>query len=80
MERFCNALFTKKGGAYVDTVTVAKVAVKAATYAIDKPYDYDIPRDLLPRLKPGMRVILPFGPGSRRTERAVSRCVMPGCR
>ena len=52
----------------MDTVTVAKVAVKAATYAIDKPYDYDIPQTLLPRLKPGMRVILPFGPGSRRTE------------
>ncbi len=52
----------------MDTVTVAKVAVKAATYAIDKPYDYDIPQTLLPRVRPGMRVILPFGPGSRRTE------------
>ena len=52
----------------MDTVTVAKAALKAATYAIDKPYDYDIPRELLPQLRPGMRVILPFGPGSRRTE------------
>ena len=34
---------------------MAKVAVKAATYAIDKPYDYDIPQTLLPRLKPGSR-------------------------
>ena len=47
---------------------VAKVALKAATYAIDKPYDYAVPDELLPTLRPGMRVIIPFGVGNRHTE------------
>ena len=47
---------------------VAKVALKAATYAIDKPYDYAVPAELLPTLRPGMRVIIPFGAGNRHTE------------
>ena len=47
---------------------VAKVALKAATYAIDKPYDYTVPAELLPTLRPGMRVIIPFGAGNRHTE------------
>ena len=52
----------------MDTVTAARIALKAATYAIDKPYDYDVPAQLLPQLRPGMRVIVPFGAGNRRTE------------
>ena len=48
--------------------TVAKIALKAATYAIDKPYDYQVPTELLDQLRPGMRVIVPFGAGNRRTE------------
>ena len=48
--------------------TVAKIALQAATYAIDKPYDYQVPAELLDRLHPGMRVIVPFGAGNRRTE------------
>ncbi len=47
---------------------VAKIALKAATYAIDKPYDYAVPAELTGLLKPGMRVIVPFGAGNRRTE------------
>ncbi len=47
---------------------VAKVALKAATYAIDKPYDYAVPAELFPTLRPGMRVIIPFGAGNRHTE------------
>ena len=45
---------------------VALVAVDAAVYAIDKPYSYNIPPDM--ELLPGMRVIVPFGRGNRRTE------------
>lgn len=45
---------------------VALIAVSAAIYAIDKPYSYLIPPDL--ELSPGMRVMVPFGSGNRRTE------------
>lgn len=47
---------------------IAKLAIEAATYAIDKPYDYRIPDDLLDRVLPGVRVVVPFGPGNRRSE------------
>ena len=47
---------------------IAKVALSAATYAIDKPYDYLVPDDLKETLRPGIRVIVPFGAGNRRTE------------
>ena len=47
---------------------VAKVAVSKAIYAIDKPYDYQVPPELLDTLRPGMRVVVPFGAGNRRTE------------
>ncbi len=47
---------------------VAKVAVSAATYQIDKPYDYIVPEDLVASLKPGMRVLVPFSKGNRKAE------------
>ncbi len=47
---------------------IARVALSAATYAIDKPYDYLVPSELEAVLVPGMRVIVPFGAGNRRTE------------
>ena len=46
----------------------AKIAVAAATYAIDRPYDYLIPEDLRQSLKPGMRVAVPFGAGNRVSD------------
>lgn len=45
---------------------IAKVAVSAAVYAIDKPYSYRVP-DGIPAA-PGMRVMVPFGRGNRRSE------------
>jgi primosomal protein N' (replication factor Y) len=48
---------------------LAKIAVSAATYAIDKPYSYVIPQDM--HITPGMRVIVPFGQGNRLTEGVV---------
>lgn len=48
-------------------VLAAKVALSAATFAIDRPYDYLVPPELN-GLRPGVRVIVPFGPGNRRTE------------
>ena len=48
---------------------IAKIAVAAATFAIDKPYSYRIPAGMA--LQPGMRVQVPFGRGNRRTEGVV---------
>ena len=48
---------------------IAKIAVSAATFAIDKPYSYHVPEDLA--LLPGMRVTVPFGRGNRRSEGVV---------
>ena len=48
---------------------VAKIAVSAATFAIDKPYSYVIPEDMV--LIPGQRVTVPFGRGNRRCEGVV---------
>lgn len=56
-------------------VPVAKVAVSAAVYAIDKPYDYLIPQEMQEIVKPGCRVLVPFGKGNRKTEGFVVQCV-----
>jgi primosomal protein N' len=48
--------------------TVARVAVSAATYWLDKPYDYLLPPELAEKALPGMRVYVPFSRGNRRTE------------
>ena len=47
---------------------IAKVAVAAATYAIDQPYDYLVPVELEDTAQPGIRVLVPFGAGNRRTD------------
>ena len=48
---------------------VAKIAVSAATFAIDKPYSYWVPEGM--ELKAGMRVSVPFGRGNKRCEGVV---------
>ena len=48
---------------------IAKIAVAAANFAIDKPYSYAIPDGMVPQ--PGMRVTVPFGRGNRRSEGVV---------
>ena len=45
---------------------LAKIAVEAATYAIDKPYTYLVPEDMT--LAVGCRVLVPFGRGNRVSE------------
>jgi len=45
---------------------IAKIAVSAANFAIDKPYSYHIPENLT--ALPGQRVTVPFGRGNRRCE------------
>ena len=45
---------------------IAKIAVAAANFAIDKPYSYYVPENLT--VCPGQRVMLPFGRANKRTE------------
>lgn len=48
---------------------IAKIAVDAANFAIDKLYSYWVPPEMT--LAPGMRVQVSFGRGNRRTEGVV---------
>ena len=48
---------------------IAKIAVSAANFAIDRPYSYHIPPHMT--LSPGHRVTVPFGRGNRRCEGVV---------
>ena len=50
---------------------VAKVAVSAAPYSIDRPYDYLVPEELEPTLRPGMRCAVPFGRGNQMRDAIV---------
>ena len=48
--------------------SVAKIAVAAAKYWVDRPYDYLIPEELREKALPGSRVYVPFARGNRRSE------------
>ncbi len=48
---------------------IAKIAVSAAVFSIDKPYDYNVPQSMT--LLPGQRVIVPFGRANKRSEGVV---------
>ena len=48
---------------------IAKIAVAAANFAIDKPYSYETGYGQ--RLLPGMRVMVPFGRGNKPSEGVV---------
>ncbi len=52
----------------MESAAVVKVAVSAAPYHIDKPYDYLVPEDLESLAVPGVRVTVPFGRGNRPSE------------
>ena len=54
---------------------IAKIAVSAANFAIDKPYSYFVPADMT--LLPGMRVQVPFGRSNRSCE-GIILSVEPG--
>lgn len=45
--------------------TFALVAVENTVYHFDRLFTYQVPSSLLSRLSPGMRVMVPFGPGNR---------------
>ena len=48
---------------------IAKIAVSAATFAIDKPYSYYVPEGI--EVSAGIRVMVPFGRSNRHTEGVV---------
>ena len=47
--------------------SIAKIAVSGVTYWFDRPYSYAVPAQLVGRVCPGIRVVVPFG-GSRLRE------------
>ncbi len=53
------------------SLPVARIAVAAATYSFDRPFDYLIPDEFVGRVRPGCRVTVPFGRGNRPSEGAV---------
>ena len=52
----------------METAVIVKVAVSAAPYSIDKPYDYLVPEPWLELAVPGVRATVPFGRGNRTSE------------
>ncbi|MGI5972086.1 MAG: primosomal protein N' [Oscillospiraceae bacterium] len=50
------------------TKEIARVAVAAALYHIDRAYDYLIPESMEGKILPGVRVLVPFGRGNRPSE------------
>jgi len=50
---------------------LARIAVSAAVFEIDRPYTYLIPEKLAGKAVPGARVVVPFGRGNRRSEGVV---------
>lgn len=50
----------------MDKPIIVSVAVDQTVYQIDKPYDYLVPTLLADKIKPGVRVLVPFGNGNIR--------------
>ena len=48
---------------------IAAIAIANAVYAMDKPYSYRVPEGM--QVQPGLRVLVPFGRGNRRSEAVV---------
>ena len=44
----------------MENIIIARLAVSAATYAIDKPYDYLVPESVVDKISPGVRVSVPL--------------------
>ena len=47
---------------------ICQIAVSSALYVLDKPYSYAVPESLADQIRPGKRVMVPFGRGNRQTE------------
>ena len=47
---------------------IAKVAVENAAYSFDDAFDYAVPQELLSKVLPGVRVLVPFGNGNKKRQ------------
>ncbi len=47
---------------------IVQVAVDQIVYHLDKPYDYKISADWVSNIKPGCRVLVPFGAGNKKRQ------------
>ena len=54
-------------------ITAAKVALSGTAYGFDIEYTYRCPSVLIPSLRPGMRVLVPFGKGNSKRVGLVLR-------
>ena len=52
---------------------VAKVAISRASYSFDREYSYSVPDVFADKVKPGIRVIVPFGKGNKKSIGLVTR-------
>ena len=52
---------------------VAKVAISRASYSFDREYSYSVPEVFADKVKPGIRVIVPFGKGNKKSIGLVTR-------
>ncbi len=48
--------------------TVAKIAVEKTVFTFDKLFSYAVPKTLLPNVRRGVRVLVPFGRGNRLVQ------------
>ena len=56
-----------------DSIIVAQVAVSSATLSFDTEFSYLVPDELRDMIKPGVRVLVPFGKSNKRVIGFVSR-------
>ena len=52
---------------------VAKVAISRASYSFDMEYSYSVPENMMSSAKVGVRVIVPFGKGNKRSIGFITR-------
>lgn len=52
---------------------VAKVAISRAAYSFDMEYSYSVPENMMSSANVGVRVIVPFGKGNKRTIGFITR-------
>ena len=47
---------------------IAKIAVDKAAFGFDKLFDYSVPKGMEEKIKPGCRVMVPFGAGGKKRQ------------
>ena len=46
----------------------AKIAIDEAAFGFDKLFDYSVPEKFSEKIKPGCRVMVPFGAGGKKRQ------------